>query len=487
MKKRAIIYARLSPSPRGAEAKGGNITQQVAICQDRCDSEGWDVVAIFDKDIDTSATSKKARADWRRAVAMVASGGADIIIGRQYERLYRRPQDLNELCDIAEKYDIMLVAAQGGERVDLTSAEGRMQARVRADFAAFETEQKVERQILGHQRRTAAGRPFWNTRPFGFEKNGDHRKSEAAVLEGIYHDILAGHTLWSISARMNRAGITTSKGGPWTSSKVRQVVLHPRNAGVHTYTPAKSGKYSRDALESGSEAAWDPIVSAEAYEAVVTLLGDPERRTGGDGKRKGLLSYVAVCDPCGAPMGQGWNKPRADGFRLRKYRCTGKECGTIPADWLDDYVINQIILHADEIVAAQLGDAEEIEDAIDVSALRAEEVKLKKKKAQYVEDEQDEIIDRAQMIAGTRKANERLKEIEAEITKAMTSRTTGERWRQDVEAMFDRLGENLEDRSRHDELREIIRDATTHIRVMPGRKGERHPGPHRVDIGFIGK
>lgn len=37
---RAIVYARLSPTPRGEESKGGNLTQQVELSQALCDRNG---------------------------------------------------------------------------------------------------------------------------------------------------------------------------------------------------------------------------------------------------------------------------------------------------------------------------------------------------------------------------------------------------------------------------------------------------------------
>jgi DNA invertase Pin-like site-specific DNA recombinase len=48
--------------------------------------------------------------------------------------------------------------------------------------ARNETEMRVERQVLGHQRRRESGRPFWGTRPFGFERDGRHREAEAEAL-----------------------------------------------------------------------------------------------------------------------------------------------------------------------------------------------------------------------------------------------------------------------------------------------------------------
>ncbi|GGM90283.1 recombinase family protein [Streptomyces fuscichromogenes] len=90
---RAIIYARLSPTPRGEESKGGNLTQQVELSQALCDRRGWSVVAtIVEKD--TSASTKrgtKRSAEWERVKALVEDGKADAIVSRHYDRMYRTP------------------------------------------------------------------------------------------------------------------------------------------------------------------------------------------------------------------------------------------------------------------------------------------------------------------------------------------------------------------------------------------------------------
>lgn len=101
---RAIIYARLSPTPRGEESKGGNLTQQVELSQALCDRKGWSVVAVI-VEKDTSASTKRGakRSDeWERVEALVEDGKADAIVSRHYDRMYRAPWDLEDLVDLAE-------------------------------------------------------------------------------------------------------------------------------------------------------------------------------------------------------------------------------------------------------------------------------------------------------------------------------------------------------------------------------------------------
>lgn len=485
MTKRAIIYARLSPTPRNEEAKGGNLDQQVDLCQKRCDAEGWQVVATF-AEKDTSATSTKVRKDWENAVGMVEAGEADIIVSRHYDRMYRKVADLTKLIELANKTGVELVATEAHGQVDLSSATGRGNAYYMAVGAQLETEIKAERQKLGHQRRIAAGRPFWGTRPFGFEKDGEHRQDEAERIKQAYSDVLAGHTLWGIAARWNAEGVQTRTGTDWRTNTVRQVLLHPRNAGVHTYNPERVTRPA-SLQASGYEATWDGIVSPEIFEAAHRLLTDPARNTGGGGKRKGLLTGIATCASCDGPLGQSWNKVRTDGSRLRKYSCRSCRSASIPADFLDDVVINRIVMKAPQIVAAKLATGEESDGlgAGEIDSLRAEKVSLGTKKSEYIEDFNAEYITREDMRRGIASANGRIAEIDATLTDNAVNRISASRWSDDIESMFAAL-DDLDDPVTHDRLREIITDATTHIRVLPRGKGKRQPALDDVDIRLVG-
>ncbi|MGY5032245.1 recombinase family protein [Streptomyces sp. 900116325] len=108
---RAIIHARLSPTPRGEESKGGNLTQQVELSQALCDRNGWTVVEVITEK-DSSASKFRvvegrkvsARGEgWRRVVELVRTGTADVVVARHYDRLYRTTRDLVELVDLAEE------------------------------------------------------------------------------------------------------------------------------------------------------------------------------------------------------------------------------------------------------------------------------------------------------------------------------------------------------------------------------------------------
>lgn len=335
---RAVVYARLSPTPRGDQFKGGNLEQQIATCRARCEEHGWQVVRVVE-DRDTSAASRKARPGWRKLLGMVEARQVDVIIGRHYDRLYRRPVDLEELIRLTEDTGVRIVAAEGDALgIDLTSATGLLQARILVAFAAGETDIKAERQRAGHRRRIEAGLPWWGNRPFGYEKDLRIREEEAEHIRNAYRAVLEGVPIISLVREWNERGVLTVRDGLWTSTTLRRLLTHPRNAGIVVY----------DGIEQDVQAAWPPLVDIELFRAVTGLLSRPTRTTNAEPfvHRFGILSGIATCavrQPddalCGGALALGPGRPRMDGTQLRKYRCTTCHRSSFPAGMLEDYVM----------------------------------------------------------------------------------------------------------------------------------------------------
>lgn len=284
------------PEQNTARHKGGNLTQQVELSQALCDRNGWTVVEVITEK-DSSASKFRvvegrkvsARGEgWRRVVELVRTGTADVVVARHYDRLYRTTRDLVELVDLAEETGVHLAAAQAQGVLDLATPSGRLAARIGAAVAENETEMRVERQVLGHQRRRESGRPFWSTRPFGFERDGTHGDEEAEALQQAYRDVLAGVSLWSIAKDWNARELLSPHGNEWRSSNLRGVLLKPRNAGIQTYSQwveKPDGRRVR-VTEGTGTANWEPLVSEGMFRALARYLSDPERNTGGGGSAR---------------------------------------------------------------------------------------------------------------------------------------------------------------------------------------------------------
>ncbi|MEU0964199.1 recombinase family protein [Streptomyces sp. NPDC005917] len=467
---RAIIYARLSPTPRGEESKGGNLTQQVELSQALCDRNGWSVVAVI-VEKDTSASTKRGakRSDeWERVKALVEDGKADAIVSRHYDRMYRTPWDLEDLVDLAEATGVTLAAAQAQGVLDLSTPSGRLAARIGAVVARNETEMRVERQVLGHQRRRESGRPFWSTRPFGFERDGRHREAEAEALRQAYRDVLTGVSLWSIAKDWNARELLSPHGKEWRSSNLRGVLLKPRNAGIQTYTQwveKPDGKRVRLTEETGT-GNWDAIVSEGMYRALVRYLSDPERNTGGGGKRRALLSGVVRCSKCQAVATQGWSKKNAAGERYRIYTCSGGRCITCPADALDSFVVRKVIDKAEEWNAAPATDAadEEREDE-----LLAEETAASERRTALAEMFAVGDIDASTLRTGIGRCDADLTKIRAELADLAANRVRVDLG--DIEYLWEEL--DYEDPDRIDYVRTVVMQVCERVELMPRGRGVR--------------
>jgi DNA invertase Pin-like site-specific DNA recombinase len=466
---RAVIYVRLSPTPR--LTVDANLEQQESLCRELCERKGWPVVdVVVDREV---SASKGGRPGWARVLRMIEAGEVGVVVSRHADRMYRQMRDLEDLVDLAESTGVLLATVDS--ELDLTTTTGRTNARILASIARQEVELKAERQRLGHQRRAEDGRPWWNVRPFGMEKDGTHVQAEADLIRQAFGELLDGHSLYSICARWNREGILTPRGNEWRSSNLRTMLLNPRNAGIHTYRGVPTGK----------PATWDPIVPLELYEAVERILRAPGRRPDNNGgKRKGLLTNVAVCGKCGSAVGLSKSRPTVDGQRYAKYVCRGCRGISIPADWLDNYVIWSVVMksHSQEWLDSMAPAGPDGADE-QAEALRIERTALEARKRDLAEMFTEGDIDRDALRAGTEKANKRLAEIEQRLSTLVVERVSREHLADDVEYLF-HLFATDQTAAEYDKLRSIFSAVIDRIELQPRGKGKRVPTPEDVVVTF---
>jgi DNA invertase Pin-like site-specific DNA recombinase len=452
-----VIYCRISLDSTG---EGLGVARQEEACRALCERRGWQVVDVI-TDNSVSATTLRKRAGWDRVLGLITAGSVDVVVAWQVDRMYRQPRDLEDLVDLAEQTKITLATVSGD--LDLTTPNGRLVARIVGATARQEVEIKSERQKAAHLQRAKAGKPWWNVRPFGFERNGEHRSDEAEALRRAYLDVLAGATLYSIAASWSRDGIVSPKGGKWRSSNLRHVLMNPRNAALHTY----KGE------ETGQPATWEAIVDEGIYRATVRLLSDPARNPGGGGRRKGLLTGVVVCSRCAGKVALGASRTNKAGERYRVYTCAKAHCITIEADFLESFVLRKIIDRADQW-AGPVGDSSQATED-EVANLRVEESVLRERKRELAEIFAGGEIDRMGLSAGTEKANTRLNQITdrlAEIAGAQVGVDVA-----DAELLWQMTDEMATDR-----LRSIIETVTEAITLLPRGKGARRPKADDVEI-----
>ncbi|MBI4347850.1 MAG: recombinase family protein, partial [Elusimicrobia bacterium] len=214
----------------------------------------------------------------------------DAVLAWHPDRLHRSPLELEEFIDIIEAAQIPVVTVQGGE-YDLSTASGRMTARVVGAVARHESEHKSERIRRKHEELARKGAVSGGgDRPFGYEPDRiTIRRREATLIREGAHRILAGESLRSVVRRWNGSGIKTSTGRGWYTSAVQRVLNSARIAGLREY---------RGELYLGI---WPAIVDRSQWERLRAVLTDPARRTNRTA-RKYLLTGLLRCGMCGAKL-----------------------------------------------------------------------------------------------------------------------------------------------------------------------------------------
>ena len=168
MTQRAAIYCRISEDRTGA---GLGIERQREDCERLAERLGAGVVATY-TDNDVSAYSGRTRAGYVALLDAIRAGDVDIVLSWHEDRLHRSPRELEDYIDACEPRGVVTHFAQAGQ-LDLSSASGRMTARIRGAVSRQESEHKSERVRRAQLQAAQAGKWLGGSPPFGWSVQAD--------------------------------------------------------------------------------------------------------------------------------------------------------------------------------------------------------------------------------------------------------------------------------------------------------------------------
>lgn len=429
----AAIYARIS---RDREGAGLGVDRQEADCRALAERLGWDVAAVFvDNDI-SAYDRRKVRPEYRAMLDAIRAGEVRAVIAWHPDRLHRRAVELEEFITLAEAHDLQIQTVQAGA-YDLSTAAGRMVARMLGAAAQHEVDHGRERVRRAKLEAAKAGKYRGGPRPFGYEKDGvTIRESEAQIVRDATKAVLAGRTLASIARELREQGATGTNGKPVTYNNLRDMLIRPRNAGILAKglpnRNASTNNSTRTYEEIGP-ASWPAIVPEEEWRALVALLTDAKRLTAPITERRWIGSGIYRCGvpvvgedgemhPCGgvlrvAPHGGTARRP----FERRYlYRCTDRAHLTISQRETDIYVMERVAeyLRDPRIIAAlQPGNA-------DLAAERERRAALVALLASFDDRYADGQIPWALWQKSTTTTQAKIAEIDAKLAKGLSRSAT---------------------------------------------------------------
>ena len=286
---RAVLYLRQSVSRDDSVS----LELQETAGRDYCRRMGYHVV-IVESDPGISGRTWK-RPAVQRVVQMVQDGQADIVVLWKWSRLSRSRRDWAVALDMVEAAGGRVESAT--EPVDVATSTGRLARGVLAEFAAFESERigEVWREV--HASRRSKGLPAQGGDRFGYLRDGDTYMPDPAtsvVLSSMYARYVAGAGFVAIADELNRAGVPTLSGGPWSRSRVTRVLDSGFGAGQLVH-----GRGSRAAWVPGAH---PPVVDAKVWAAYQQARRHRQAEPPAVTEPVYVLSGLIRCGDCGAPM-----------------------------------------------------------------------------------------------------------------------------------------------------------------------------------------
>src|SRR5688572_15099237 len=111
------VYCRISFDRSG---EGLGVDRQEALCRKLAKEKAWPIAEVY-VDNDVSAYNGNVRAEYRRLLADIEAGIRDAVICVDLDRLTRKPAELEEFMDLADRHKVALANVSGD--TDLSTSD----------------------------------------------------------------------------------------------------------------------------------------------------------------------------------------------------------------------------------------------------------------------------------------------------------------------------------------------------------------------------
>ncbi|MGE4323647.1 MAG: recombinase family protein [Sphingobium sp.] len=332
---RTVIYARFSNESQNPRS----IADQIALCRQRADKEGWLVVGTFEDAAISGAAGIGAdqRPGLNAMMRMVEAGGIDQVLAESTDRITRHVADAHTLRERIEFAGARLFTLFDGTVTPMIGlVKGFMDAQFRTDLA-----KRVRRGQIGtvKQGRSSGSIPYGYAQANRLDDKGgivrglrEIEPERADIVRRIFREYAGGKSPFAIACDLNRDGVPAPRGAVWHSTAIAGEKKHKRGIlrneiyiGVLTYgrsrvavnpqTRRRLMRYNGEedvirvpvpSMRLISDELWQQV--QDQLEASSTTQPQRARRP------KHIFSKLAVCGVCGGPFiiasGRHWGCSR---------------------------------------------------------------------------------------------------------------------------------------------------------------------------------
>lgn len=440
---KVALYVRVSTTSQLEE--GYSIEEQKAKLESYCDIKDWHVYKVYtDGGFSGSTTERPAL---EQLIKDAQSKLFDTVLVYKLDRLSRSQKDTLYLIeDIFLKNNIEFVSLL--ENFDTSTPFGRAVIGLLSVFAQLEREQIKERMQLGKLGRAKAGKSMmWAKTSYGYNYDKETgsmtiNEYEALAVKEIYSSYLAGMSITKLRDKINEE---YPKQPSWSYRTIRGILANPVYCGLNQY---------KGQTFQGTH---KPIISLVDFEQTQRELAKrqqtaKELSNPRPFQAKYMLSGLAQCGYCHAPLKVILGQKRKDGTRFKRYECyqrhprntkgvtvynDNKKCesGYYDMELLEHYVLTRIAQLQNDPDKIQELFSDDTSPAVDRQAIQKQidslTLKLSKLNDLYLDDRitLDEL--RAKSADFIKQRNT----LEEEIKKASTDKQASKR--EKIEKMLD--------------------------------------------------
>jgi site-specific DNA recombinase len=215
---KAIGYIRVSTQKQADE--GVSLDAQRAKIEAWCLANDYELAGIH---CDEGISGTKSDRDGVLA-AMAEAGKGTALIVYSLSRLTRSTKDLISFGDKLEKQGADLISLT--EKIDTTTAAGKMVFRMLGVLNEFERDQVSERTkaALAHKKET---NQVYNHTPYGYTRRGDRLmwdKQEQRLIGYVQSKHRRGMSYSAIARLLNKEDIPTKLGKQWQPMQVSRLI-----------------------------------------------------------------------------------------------------------------------------------------------------------------------------------------------------------------------------------------------------------------------
>lgn len=219
----AIGYLRVSTTSQADD--GVSLAAQRERVAAWCLANDCELSAMF-TDAGVSGARADNRPELQSAITTACSTGAVLVV-YSLSRLARSTKDTIDIAERLERSGADLVSLT--EKIDTTTAAGKMVFRMLAVLSEFERDLVAERTTVAMDHKRSRGERIGKI-PFGYDLANDGvslvpNRDEQRAIEIIGELREAGESLRAIATELTRRGISTKeRKGQWTHTAVNRIV-----------------------------------------------------------------------------------------------------------------------------------------------------------------------------------------------------------------------------------------------------------------------